>query len=317
MLDHCRRDQWSIQDLDWSRPPRPMPRAKEEAVVQYFTNMAGIERLAAALFVEEGKKTSDPTLQQIFATFVKDEVRHAQAAERLAHHFDVHHHQAYALDPHFERFFPAFVKAVRHLSPEIANVYITTGELILDVALLRSLQSYVDDPICDDAMRLINRDESRHIAVDFHMVEYYCSPQYLADLDKEPKRPLKEQLTGWVALLDMMIAARPFLSAVFFEPMKLVDPSGKRMQEAVKRIQLLSNKPGVRDRPFMKFMNTMQVLYRNPLLRLMFGRILLRVMGTQPEMVEKRYTDEDLARATRMSFDELADEALGVKYAPG
>ena len=41
MLDKCIRDQWSIDDLDWTVPPPQLPRDKEEAVVQYFTDMAG------------------------------------------------------------------------------------------------------------------------------------------------------------------------------------------------------------------------------------------------------------------------------------
>ena len=69
MLEKCVRDQWSIDDLDWSLPPPQLPRAKEEAVVQYFTDMAGIELLAGALFDVQRQKTDDPTLKKIFATF--------------------------------------------------------------------------------------------------------------------------------------------------------------------------------------------------------------------------------------------------------
>ena len=43
--------QWKVSDLDWSRTPRPMSAEAEGAIVQLFTDMAGIERLAAALFV--------------------------------------------------------------------------------------------------------------------------------------------------------------------------------------------------------------------------------------------------------------------------
>ena len=46
MLAKCHDGQWHADDLDWSRPPPPLPRAKEEVVVQAFTDMAGIERLA-------------------------------------------------------------------------------------------------------------------------------------------------------------------------------------------------------------------------------------------------------------------------------
>ena len=48
MLAKCRRDQWRADDLDWTLTPRPLSADDEIAVVQYFTNMAGIERLAGA-----------------------------------------------------------------------------------------------------------------------------------------------------------------------------------------------------------------------------------------------------------------------------
>ena len=49
MLDKCVRDQWSIDDLDWSLSPPALTRDKEEAVVQAFLDMSGIELLAGAL----------------------------------------------------------------------------------------------------------------------------------------------------------------------------------------------------------------------------------------------------------------------------
>ena len=82
MLEKCLRDQWRVEDLDWSRPPPPMSRDKEEAIVQYFTDMSGIERLAAALFEEQGRRATDPVLREIFASFVADELRHSAIALR-------------------------------------------------------------------------------------------------------------------------------------------------------------------------------------------------------------------------------------------
>src|SRR3982750_1724115 len=93
MLDKCVRDQWSITDLDWSLSPPQMPRAKEEAVVQYFIDMTGIELLAGALFDVQRKTATDPTLMKIFSTFVADEKRHAAVAARLAQHYNVHHYR--------------------------------------------------------------------------------------------------------------------------------------------------------------------------------------------------------------------------------
>src|SRR6185437_16462833 len=97
MLEKCRRDQWSVDDLDWSLPPPDLAPDKEAAVVQYFHDMAGIERLAKALFAVQAAKERDPTLRAIFESFVVDEERHAVAAERLARFYDVHAVKTYAM----------------------------------------------------------------------------------------------------------------------------------------------------------------------------------------------------------------------------
>ena len=83
MLELCRRDQWNADDLDWTVKPRAMSRDDEIAIVQYFTDMAGIELLAGALFQVQRDKTDDPTLKKIFSTFVADEKRHARPLCRL------------------------------------------------------------------------------------------------------------------------------------------------------------------------------------------------------------------------------------------
>src|SRR5678809_948816 len=125
MLDKCIRDQWSIDDLDWSLAPPQMPRDKEEAIVQAFVDMAGIELLAGALFDVQRKKTQDKTLSKIFSTFVADEKRHSAVATRLAKHYDVHHYRNYVESPSLTEFRPHFLRLVENSSPEIANAYIT------------------------------------------------------------------------------------------------------------------------------------------------------------------------------------------------
>jgi hypothetical protein len=314
MLAKCVRDQWSVRDLDFEQPPRPMGKDDEIAVCQYFTNMAGIERLAGALFREQRLRAKDPTLQEIFRTFEVDELRHSHVAQMLADHYDVHQYRYYQPDPHLVRFAPAFVHAIRYLTPEIANTYITCGEIILDVALLRSLNDFVEDRLSDQAMNLINRDESRHLAVDFHMIDYYSSPEYLDDQKKQPGVSLRRRAEGWAALGKMLFHARPFLKAVFFEPMDLVDPSGKRLHEAFKRIQLIGTKPRVRKRPFVRFMLAMQDLFNTPVVGIVFGRALIRIVGVEPQVMRILYDDDEKRRAQAASFDALAEETLQLKY---
>ena len=316
MLEKCRREQWAVSDLDWSGRPRAMSRADEIAIVQYFTDMAGIERLAGALFAEQERRAEDPVLREIFRTFVVDEERHAQAAERLARYYDVHAYRAYAINPSLEKFAPHFVDAIRYLSAEIANTYITSGELILDVALLRSINDHVGDAMSQSAMDLINRDESRHIAVDFHMVEHYCSRAYAEELARRPPQPLARRIKGAWAFAHVLYHAAPFFKAVFFEPMEVVDPSGSRMQEAFKRLQLLGSKPTFRRSTFVKVFAALQDVYNDhPLARALFGGLIARIIGLHPGVLRRLYTDDERRRVEKMSFDDLAADALAAKYA--
>ncbi len=314
MLDKCVRDQWSVDDLDWSIKPPAMSRDKEEAIVQCFVDMAGIERLAGALFEVQRAKTKDPTLKKIFSTFVADEKRHAEVAARLATHYDVHHYRSYTESESLERFRPHFLAVVERTSPEIANAYITSGELILDVALLRSLDDYVADDMSHAAMHLINRDESRHIAIDFYMTELYSSDEYLTAVKKRPRPTPRELARALRDIATMMWHAKPFLQQVFIAPMDRTDPSGKRIAEAFKRIQLIMRKPTVARQPFSRFMLGMQRLYNHPVAGKVLGPILLRGLGANEHAAKYLFTQEELARSQQMSFDELAEDALAAKF---
>ena len=242
------------------------------------------------------------------------EVRHSHAAQMLADHYDVHRYRTYRPSKSLERFYPHFVDAIRYLSDDVANAYITSGELILDVALLRSLDDYVDDEMSHQAMELINRDESRHIAIDFHMTEYYSSDEYLEIL-RSRKRPTPRQLASGIgALARMMWHARPFLQQVFIAPMDRTDPSGRRIKEAFKRIQLIMRKPTVARQPFSKFMLGTQALYNHPVAGKLFGPLLLRALGADDRAAKFLFTREELEKSQQMTFEELAEEAVAAKY---
>ena len=314
MLEKCVRDQWRIDDLDWSVPPPALPRDKEEAVVQYFTDMAGIEALAGALFEVQRDKTDDPLLAKIFSTFVADEKRHSAVARKLAAHYDVHHYRIYTESASLTSFRPHFLRVVKQATVELANAYITAGELILDVALLRSLDDYVADSMSHAAMHLINRDESRHIAIDFHMTEVYASDEHIELMRRRPWPKPLEMLANIRAVATMMWNAKPFLQAVFLAPMDRTDPSGKRVQEAFKRVQLLMRKPTVARMPFSRFMTTMQNLYNTPVVGKLFGKVLLRTLGAEDRAARFLFTAEELARSQRMTFEEMAEDAIAVKY---
>jgi rubrerythrin len=314
MLEMCRRDQWRASDLDWSRTPRELSRDDEIAVVQLFTNMAAIERLAGRLFEEQRRRVEDKRLKQIFASFVADEERHSNVATRLADFYDVHRYQTYRVAPALEKFTPAFFDAVQYLGDEIANAYITGGELILDVALLRSIDDYVDDPMSAEAMALINRDESRHIAIDYFMMEYYASAEYAAKRARKKRLPIRTTLRATWSFANVLYYASPFFERVFFQPMELVDPSGRRLREAFKRMQLLRFKPGLDQRPFIVFLNVLHDTFNHPIAGPIFGKAAARLSGVDPKFMSRFYSDEEAAAAREASFDQLAQDALRAKY---
>lgn len=315
MLRMCKDGQWGVGDLDWSQTPRPMTEPDEAAVVQYFTDMAQIERLAGALFVEQQRRVADPVLKEIYASFVFDEMRHSHVAQMLADHYDVRRLHTYRPSPSLERFFPHFVDAIRHLSDDVANAYITSGELILDVALLRSINDFVADPLSAQAMELINRDESRHIAVDYHMVGYYCSDEYRTRIARKSERKsVKDLAVAARTFAAMTLWGRPFFRDVFFGPMDRIDPSGERLREAFKRMQLLGTRPGLDALPLVKFWSSMMALYHKPWMGRRAKEAVARVVGAEPRFMEYLATDAELDRARGLSLDQLAEEALSAKH---
>jgi len=316
MLESCRRDQWSVGDLDWSRTPRAMSPADEKAIVQLFTDMSGIERLAGALFREQGRRTDNPALQAIFASFVKDEVRHSHAAQMLADFYDVHHLVEYRPSPSLTAFAPVFVDAVRYLSDDVANAYIVAGELILDIALLRSIDDFVDDEMSHEAMRLINRDESRHIAVDYYMSEYYGSEAFEERRKLQAPPSKLDQARGAATFVTMLYHGKPFIQDVFLSPMEHLDSKGKRLREAFKRMQLLGMREQNPARPFGRFLRALTNVFNHPVGGPLLGGVAGRLAGVG-KFLERFYTEEELERARSMSYAELAEEALGAKVGGG
>jgi hypothetical protein len=164
-------------------------------------------------------------------------------------------------------------------------------------------------------MTLINRDESRHIAVDYHMVEHYASDAYEAELRARPRRSGRERVRGAVSLAMMLWYARPFFQAMFFGPMDAVDPGGRRMREAFRHMQRIGHKPESQRRPFGRFLRVMFDAYNHPKAGPLVGRVTARVMGIDPRYMVKMDGEHEVARAARMSYEELANEALEAKRA--
>src|SRR5438067_2422315 len=90
-----------------------------------------------------------------------------------------------------------------------------------------------------DQWQVGDLDWSRHIAIDYYMVGFYGSDEYKHKKRRQPSRSAAQQAAGARAFAAMTMWGRPFFRDVFFAPMLHVDPSGRRIREAFKRMQLL------------------------------------------------------------------------------
>lgn len=308
MLANCHRDQWRVDDLDWTVPAKAFSPEDEMLIVQYFTDMALLELIAAELFCMQRERTEDPTLRAIFESFIVDEIRHSRVAERLADHYDVHHYRRYHRNPNLSAYSRHFAIACRAFSPEIASSYTTHGELILDVAMLRSIDDFVDDELSRSAMRLINRDESRHIAIDFYLVERYAlKPE--EGRANTPRLSWKERAAAARAFAGLLYYAAPVFTEIFVNPLQRVDPSGHRLQEALRRSQVLMAKPHVAQRPLARYLNVFADLMEKPAVYATFGKLLTRFMGLDPRVMDLFYTGEEASRVARDEATQLPASA--------
>jgi hypothetical protein len=239
MLERCRREQWKVDDFDWTGTPVALSGEREREICAYYVNMSYIERLAGALFLALARRVDDPTLAAIFETFHTDELRHSHAAARLADYFDVHHYQIYTPNIPMLRFIPAFVQLIDSVGPAHATNFILGGELILDIALLRGLNAYVDDPVSRAVVEKINQDESRHIAMDMHMTEYFAVAGRGGDAN-----PWLDP--NWWGILTW---GPGFFSEVFFRPMQRLDPSQAQMRDVMRRIRRFYDRASVAANP--------------------------------------------------------------------
>ena len=157
MLEKCENGHWDVDAFDWSQKTSlALSRRDEMRVCQHFLNLSYIERMAAALFLSLSERMTSPTVKAIYRNFHKDEIRHAQAMARLQDYFDVHHYRTYTPSRAMLAFIPYFTGSLDSMSPAFANNAVTIGEIFLDIALLRALNDYVDDPLSRAVIRRAN-----------------------------------------------------------------------------------------------------------------------------------------------------------------
>ncbi len=237
MLDRCNRGQWKVDDFDFTGKPVELSRFDEMEICQAFTNLIYVERIAGLTFLELSKKVEDPTLKAIYESFYTDEVRHSVAVAKLADYFNVHNYRIYTPDERLTMLVRYITRTIQEINPAFASAMVTLGELVLDVALLRAVNDYVEDPLSRGVIEKINQDESRHIAMDFYLMEEFgkqeSEPPSVGDLAR---------LMSNLNLFGSLTWAVLFFGDFFARVVAIMDPEADRFLEAQRRFAMLGER---------------------------------------------------------------------------
>lgn len=197
MRDRTAAGQWSVDEFDWSEPIEGAdglgPRQLKDAG-QMLLFVSGLERRAARIFDLCAHYAPDETTREIYRLFYEDEIRHSEAETRLAARLGVEWKDL----PRPTRM--AFKSMDRladweHRNPfvyDMASSSILLFELALDGILIPVLKERIKDPLQNEIFRRIDVDESRHLAMDYWVLDRKGDPE--TDWRRELPREAREQM---------------------------------------------------------------------------------------------------------------------------
>ncbi len=176
MLAKIKDRQWALADIDWDAPGADTITDEMRPKLQAFmADLCWIENIGARGFAALAKKAPTPTIAEIYRYFHAEEQRHANAELALMKRWGM-------LDDSEDLEMPEPNVNIRlamdwldryadDMSLSVLGTVIPMLEVALDGALLKFLLEEVDDPVCHQVFEKINNDESRHLAVDFEVLE--------------------------------------------------------------------------------------------------------------------------------------------------
>jgi hypothetical protein len=177
MLQTIKDKQWSLADIDWDSPgAESMSEETRARMTPFMADLVWIEHIGARGFAALAKKAPTATIREIYQHFHAEEQKHANAELALMRRWGMLEGDRIP-EPNIQ------VK----LAIKVLDTYgdslplhglaalIPLLEVALDGALVKFLTDEVSDPLCLEVFRHINSDESRHILVDFEVLELSAS----------------------------------------------------------------------------------------------------------------------------------------------
>ncbi|MFR9751579.1 ferritin-like domain-containing protein [Nocardia sp. 004] len=173
MLRKIKDRQWALADIDWQAPGAELISPELHAkLAPFMADLVWIENVGARGFAAMAKKAPNATLREIYRYFHAEEQRHANAELALMHRWGM-------LDgdeiPRPNVNVALVIDFLDRYSDDMSLSFLGTVipmlEVTLDGALIKFIMDEIEDPICQETFKKINADESRHLAVDFAVMD--------------------------------------------------------------------------------------------------------------------------------------------------
>ncbi len=172
MLAKIKDRQWALAEIDWVAPGAETVGDEFRPKLKAFmADLCWIENVGARGFAAMAKKAPTPVIAEIYRYFHAEEQRHANAELALMRRWGMLDGDELP-EPNVNiRLAIEWLDRYADEMPlSVLGTVIPMLEVALDGALLKFLLEEVHDPVCHQVFEKINNDESRHIAVDFEVL---------------------------------------------------------------------------------------------------------------------------------------------------
>lgn len=179
MLAKIKDRQWALADIDWDAPGAELITEEQRPKLKAFmADLCWIENVGARGFAAMVGKAPDETIAEIYRYFHAEEQRHANAELALMRRWGMLDDDEIPEPNKNIRMAIEWLDTFGDDMPlSTLGTVIPMLEVALDGALLKFLLEEVKDPVCHQVFEKINNDESRHIAVDFEVLNMIGNAQ--------------------------------------------------------------------------------------------------------------------------------------------
>lgn len=173
MLTRIQQRQWVLADIDWNAPGAELITDDQRPGLRSFmADVTWIEQVGSRAFAALARSARDPVLADIYRYFQAEEQRHANAELALMRRWGMVEPGEVPTPNASIRLAMSWLDRFADGLPlAVLATAIPMLEVALDGALLKFLVDEVPDPLCAVVFDKINNDESRHLAVGYHVLE--------------------------------------------------------------------------------------------------------------------------------------------------